>query len=286
MTSLTIAKLISDALLCASIIFLSLRILKKQPGGNTNWAKLKELELSLKDVVKQADEASQNFNEELLSRKKDLEKVLTNAQEIEARLSKADNTLDESIRDAELAKRGLEGVIQKSIQEIKLRSDSLNQLLTDASEYGRAEAAPEKKRKSARLAKGKEILPQINTYSFEYDQMPEPPSFSQLSEATSKKTRKKPVATRSVKPSGLSQQIEKSIDTISDIGYENHRTIRPLHESLNSVAQAAERSINATRLPDHLEETLASIEDNQQRTTREDPRLGVLAGTRRTTQVI
>ena len=317
MTSLAIAKLVSDALIFVSLIFLSFRVLKKQPSTGANLVKLKELELALKEVVKQADEASQNFNDELLTRKRDLERVLSEAQGIEVRLNKSENVLNESIREAELTRRDLESASHKSSQEFNQLRNSISRsndqveswqnkeeptLFLQQPQPSRSTLFTEEPRPAShqeahqtniqeksiaqpkinsRISRGEEIVPAIPLPNFEYSKMLEPPSFSQISAVTEKR-----VAPRALQNSALSQQIEKTRDYSSPNDLAHSRNNLPLEDSLRSVATSAERSIEATRLPEHLEEALATAEQSAPKLTREDPRLGVLGGIKRTSHVV
>lgn len=307
MTSLAIIKLVSDALLFGSLLLLSFRVLRKQPGSSTNFVKLKELELSLKEVVKQADEASQSFNEELITRRRDLEKVLANSQAVEGQISKTADSLDVSIKEAELAKRDLELAVNKSIEEFNLLKKKLGQEAeVERSRYLQQEQQLAKASSHAlRETIAKDIYEEVpvadyqpvpqsvrsqpkpqstlkiqestsepaEAAGFEYSKMLEPPSFSQISAVTEKR-----LGEKSIQAMALSQMIEKSTQPAAAKN-------RPLQDSLRSVAASAEKSIEASRLPDHLEEALASSVHSQNRISA-DPRLGVLAGSRRTTQIV
>lgn len=320
MTSLAIAKLACDALLFGSLLFLSFRLIKRQPNNATNLLKLKELEVALKEVVKEADQASQSFNNELLSRKRDLENTLGDAQAIEGRINKSSSQTSEAIREAELVKRDLESITQRSVlvlqqqQALIEKTNSRNQEeLAERIQAQQAQAAASRYLEEARIqaeklpepalvnrfqtesipqlttnsapkvSRGREIIPPAPSANFEYDKMLEPPSFSQLSEVTEKR-----VLASSPQKFSLSEKIVRETDQDRSKNLKPVQHSSQIEDSLLGVASAAERSINATnsKVPEHLEDVLNSIERDQRSGRREDPRLGVLGGLRRGSQVL
>ncbi len=166
MTSIAVAKLIIDGLLLSSLIFVAFRMLgRQQPGAIANLAKLKELESSLKEIVREADDASNNLSQELLGRKRDLEKVLSEAEGAESRFNKSKASVEELINAAASAQARLEQSINKQLETLKSsEQQSIARNAFIETPVFRSPVAPAE--------------PQHSTESFNYAEILEPPSFS------------------------------------------------------------------------------------------------------------
>lgn len=309
MTSLALAKIISDALLFAALLFLSFKLSRKQPGNSAGLARMKELEQSLKEVVKNADDATRNLSDELLGRKRDLELLLSQTQGIESRISKTEGNLNEALREAEVTERALGSLLQRLKQEVRpivhahqseAHYATPQERMVEAHahqpvQHNRHYDVPNDSYVSPQRQTQQSIVrPQIPSNirssfveepTFHYDSMPEPPSFTQLHE-NQKATR---AAFPAPSPSPLSQQVERSVQNpVQAQPAARQRPVhQPVNESLRSVAAAAERTMQATRLEPHLERALAQSEAPRfNSSASNDPRLGVLGALRRTSQVV
>lgn len=85
MAEFELVKLTVDALLCVSLVYLGVRLLKASPSGVVD-RKMVELEESLRGIVRQADGASRELSEELVRRQRAIERLLADAQSTERRI--------------------------------------------------------------------------------------------------------------------------------------------------------------------------------------------------------
>lgn len=101
MIQLALAKLIVDGLLVASVIFLAMRALRNQGVSSSiagNAAReLRDLEISLKTLLRDADVSSQGLNSSLSRQQRNLEQLLSDITATERRVGE---TIDSASREA------------------------------------------------------------------------------------------------------------------------------------------------------------------------------------------
>jgi hypothetical protein len=184
MTSLAIAKLVIDGILLLSLSYVAFRLIgKQQPSTIANLARLKELEISLKEVIRDADDAGRSLSDDLLGRKRDLEKVLTEVEGAESRINKSKSLTLDAVELAKEAQEDLEKLLKRSLQVIESEEAPVLQprsntkaavnRLTQAAQYSRTSNSEQ----SDLLAKASQQYE--GSLSFNYNKIPEPPSFTQ-----------------------------------------------------------------------------------------------------------
>ena len=116
MPSFEMVKLLSDALLLAGLVLLSFRILTTG-SVSTKAAQLVMLEASLKNLVRDADAAGRNLNDELVRRQNALERLLNDLNVAEGRLSLTQESIKQFQKsfDQEPAKVAAPKIIEPEI---------------------------------------------------------------------------------------------------------------------------------------------------------------------------
>ena len=93
MEDLTLWQLVIDGALVAALIFLATRVVS-QSGVNSQLAKVRRLDESLRALVREAQASSSTLNEELSSRQRSLEQLLFDLQSVESRVNRAIDTAE------------------------------------------------------------------------------------------------------------------------------------------------------------------------------------------------
>ncbi len=93
MTQFEIWKLITDFGLMGSLIYFAIRFLKSQTSANPH--QLQELHSGLRSAIREADVAGKTLNEQLITRKQNLERLLSDVQSAENRLHRIIDSVEE-----------------------------------------------------------------------------------------------------------------------------------------------------------------------------------------------
>lgn len=251
MTSIALAKLIIDGLLLCSLIYVAFRMTaKQQPGTIANLAKLKELESSLREIVQEADDASSNLSQELLGRKRDLEKVLTEAEGAESRFNKSKISSEELLAEANAAHAKLEQLINRQAELIRIEElRSAEKIAIERQVRAQQTYTTPKHTTNVRQEYSLEAetarYENNNHLEFDYNLIPEPPSFSRQSKS----------------PATLREQIEVDYSLQAAPVVKRQPEVKP------------EQSFVEDRKPS---QTSIQHEQSNTKQIRQDPRLGVL----------
>ncbi len=98
MTQFETWKLLTDCGLLGSLIYFALRYLRNQSAANPH--QLQELHNGLRNAIREADQAGKSLNQQLITRKQSLEKLIFDVQSAESRLNRSIDSAEE--RKAEL----------------------------------------------------------------------------------------------------------------------------------------------------------------------------------------
>lgn len=251
MTVLAIAKLVIDGILLLSLGFLAFKVIgKQQPSTIANLAKLKELEVSLKEIVRDADDAGRSLSDDLLGRKRDLEKILTEVEGAENRINKSKNTTIEAIELAKEAEQSLEKLLKKTLVLLESEEQAINQTPLSSTQPANRKTQKDNYSNSSNIEQLELLTRASKQYEtsrgFDYNQIPEPASFSKPSRQLNNSQQ-----------ANLRQQIEV------DYSYKAAPvTAEPIHTSTEDFIPDSQPQQNILEL-------------------RKDPRLGVLGAINR-----
>lgn len=162
MTDLHFWKLALDGALVASLVYMCVKF-RGTTGPNVNVGHLRELESSLKQLLKEAERSSMTLGEELTRKKGQLEQLLFDIETAEQRMNR-------SIDEASELKRGLREASRRAQENAQVTSEQ-----EPVREKAAAVSKPQSVNASQQAPQPSRLEPQ-----YDYATAPEPPSFENL----------------------------------------------------------------------------------------------------------
>ena len=294
MSNIEILKLTTDALLLLSLCWLCVRFWRG-PGLSSS-TRLAELDASLRALMHEAESAGRALNEQLLGRQKNMERLLSDIDAVEHRISRSTTSaesqrqvLDTQLKQAHTLSQRLAQQLDRlptvQVQPIQLSQELANEPLPADRRTNRIEVSVSPAQGSVEIADPWRESPPAAA--------PEPPSFEVAAQRTSRSGTLPGVPVRRSPAQPLAARVEKQ--TLPETGDALDATMQHIFEAADEAMRAArtvesqalavsDSSASISASPDTIIDSTRMMATNE--AAGRDPRLGVLGGIKRQVQLV